>query len=89
MRNYVKRGAVSSRVSYAKLREDVWSEVYSLDKEGVVLHDNDIQQIAMIKAKERNLHDFKVYSGKINFFSENTVIHFCFSTGKRRMVILF
>lgn len=62
MRNYVKRGSISSRVEYAKLREDVWNEVYSLDKEGAVLHDTDIQQIAMIKAKERNLHDFKVYN---------------------------
>lgn len=62
MRKYVKRGSVSSRVDYEKLRKDVWSEIYSLDKEGVVLHDNDIQNIAMMKAKEIGLHGFKVRS---------------------------
>lgn len=60
MRNYVKRGAVSDRARYARLREAVWTEVYSLDKEGIVMHDCDIQYIAMTKAQELNLHDFKV-----------------------------
>lgn len=60
MRNYNKRGSVSSRIEYARLREEVWNEVYSLLEEGVFLHNNDVQQIAMIKAKERNLHDSKV-----------------------------
>lgn len=60
MRNYVKRGTVSNPIEYARLRDDVWSEVYSLDKEGVVLHDIDIQTIAMTKAHERGLHSFKV-----------------------------
>lgn len=69
MRNYVKRGSVSSRINYARLRDDVWNEVYSLDKEGVVLHDNDIQNIAMVKAKERNLNEFKVCNTKHKIFS--------------------
>lgn len=69
MRNYVKRGSVSSRIDYAKLREDVWNEVYSLDKEGIVLHDNDIQNIAMVKAKERNLQNFTVCNMKHNLFA--------------------
>lgn len=56
---------MSSRIEYERLRVEVWNEVYSLDKEGVVLHDNDIQQIAMIKAKERNLHNFTVRKNKI------------------------
>lgn len=60
MRNYVKRGTVSNRIEYEKLGNDVWNEVYSLDKEGVVLHDNDIQQIAMIEAQKKSLHSFKV-----------------------------
>lgn len=60
MRNYVKRGAVSNRTRYTQLSEAVWNEVYSLDKEGVVLHDCDIQSIAMTKARELNLHEFKV-----------------------------
>lgn len=60
MRKYIQRGSVSNRMAYANLREDVWNEVYSLDKEGVVLHDNDIQCIAMTKAKQRNLPEFKV-----------------------------
>lgn len=60
LRKYIQRGSVSNRMAYANLREDVWNEVYSLDKEGVVLHDNDIQCIAMIKAKQRNLPEFKV-----------------------------
>lgn len=91
MRNYVKRGSVSSRVDYAKLREDVWNEVYSLDKEGVVLHDNDIQNIAMVTAKKRNLQDFKVCNMKHNLFNFllcNSMFHFHTSTGKRRMVVL-
>lgn len=68
MRNYVKRGAVSSRINYARLREAVWNEVYSLDKEGVVLHDNDIQNIAMDKAMELNLPNFTVCNMKHNLF---------------------
>lgn len=60
MRSYIKRGSVSNRIAYEQLRYDVWNEVYSLDKEKVVLHDCDIQQIAMIKARERNLLNFKV-----------------------------
>lgn len=64
MRNYVKRGTVSNRIEYERLSNDVWNEVYSLDKEGVVLHDNDIQQIAMIKAQEKGLHNFKVREDK-------------------------
>lgn len=60
MRNYVKRGSISSRIEYERFRTDVWDEIYSLDKEGVVLHDNDIQQIAMIKAREKNLLNFRV-----------------------------
>lgn len=60
MRNYIKRGFASNRVEYARLRDAVWNEVYSLDKEGVVLHDCDIQTIAMTKALEMNRHEFKV-----------------------------
>lgn len=60
MRKYVTRGTISNRIEYERLRNDVWNEVYSLDKEGVVLHDNDIQQIAMLKAKDKGLHNFKV-----------------------------
>lgn len=60
MRNYIKRGSITNRITYDRLKEDVWNEVYSLDKEGVVLHDTDIQHIAMVKAKERGLHSFKV-----------------------------
>lgn len=62
MRNYVKRGSVSNRLEYARLREAVWNEVYSMDKEGIVLHDCDIQNIAMTKAFEMNRHEFKVSS---------------------------
>jgi len=81
MRNYVKRGSVSSRINYAKLRENVWNEVYSLDKEGVVLHDKDIQNIAMVKAKELNLHEFMVYNIKHNlpFYCEIQCFSFVFS----------
>lgn len=60
MRKYVQRGGVNSRIVYAKLRDHVWNEVYSLDKEGVVLHDIDIQCIAMTKAQELNIQGFKV-----------------------------
>lgn len=60
MRNYIKRGSVSNRIEYGRLKDDVWNEVYSSDKEGVVLHDADVQRIAMIKAKERGVHSFKV-----------------------------
>lgn len=62
MRSYLKRGSMSNRMEYDRLRNEVWDEVYSLDKEGVVLHHNDIQQIAMIKARNRNLHMFTVCS---------------------------
>lgn len=60
MRSYVKRGTISNRVEYERLRNEVWNEFYSLDKEGVVLHDNDLQEIAMMKAQEKGLHNFKV-----------------------------
>lgn len=62
MRDYVKRGSVSHRRQYARLREAIWNEVYSMDKEGIVLHDNDIQLIAMKEALKLNLHEFKVYA---------------------------
>lgn len=73
MREYVKRGSVSYRRQYAHLREAVWNEVYSMDKEGIVLHDHDIQFIAMREASKLNLHEFKVSSciefnnKKVNF----------------------
>lgn len=85
MRNYIKRGSLSNRIVYKNLQEDVWNEVYSLDKEGVVLHDNDIQHIAMIKAKQRNLHNFKVDNKtnmKHNLLKWNTVKSFFFLLGK-------
>lgn len=53
-----------SRIEYERLRKDVWNEVYSLNTEGVILHANDIQLIAMMKAKERNLHNFEVRKRK-------------------------
>lgn len=60
MRSYIKRGTIKHQIDYERLRNDTWNEVYSLNKEGVILYDSDIQQIAMAKANERNLHDFKV-----------------------------
>lgn len=60
MRGYVKRGGVSSRIEYGRLENDVYDEVYSLDKEGVALHDNDVQHIAMVKAQEKGVDNFKV-----------------------------
>lgn len=73
MRSYIKRGSVSNRNRYRQLRDDVWNEVYTLDKEGVVLHDCDIQQIAMIKAREINLLDFKVSENKTYDISNATI----------------
>lgn len=60
MRNYIKRGGMTNKSEYERLRDDVYDEVYSLEKEGVLLQDNDIQQIAMLKARDKNLHNFKV-----------------------------
>lgn len=60
MRRYIRRGSVSNHLTYRILRKDVWEEVYSLLTEGVVLHDADLQQIAMIKADEKGLREFKV-----------------------------
>lgn len=80
MRHHIKRGSVSNRIEYNRLKDGVWEEVYSLDKEGVVLHDADVQQIAMIKAKERGLHNFKVDHTKMSL---NFILNiFYFSTGK-------
>lgn len=67
MRNYVKRGAVSNRIQYAQLRENIWNLIYSYDKEGVVLHDNDIQFIAMTEALKLNLPGFQVCIHNINY----------------------
>lgn len=60
MRQYVKRGAVSSKAKYLELREKVWDEVRALDQEQHVIHNRDIQEIAMCKAMELGLHEFKV-----------------------------
>lgn len=60
MRKYVQRGAVSSKVRYEKLRNSIWEEVLSLDRQMITIHDRDIQEIAMIKAKEFGLHEFVV-----------------------------
>ena len=60
MRNYVKRGSISNRQQYSKLREAVWNQVYEMDKEGIVIHGNDIQFLAMKEALKQNLPTFKV-----------------------------
>lgn len=60
MRIMVKRGFVSSRVLYKKLRKAVWEEIQMLDDRQQVLHGRDIQEIAMIKAKELGLPEFTV-----------------------------
>lgn len=70
MRDNIKRGGVSNRIEYARLGDAVWNEVYSLDKEGVILHDCDIQNIAMTKALEMNRYEFKVCE-KSNDFKKN------------------
>lgn len=60
MRKYVRSGGVNSRIQYKQLREKVWEEVFRLDRDLHIFHDNDIQEIAMIKAKELGLHEFLV-----------------------------
>lgn len=60
MRKYIRRGSVTTRIEYERLRKEVWKDFYQYYTDGQVLHDNDIQFIAMVKAKEMGLHDFKV-----------------------------
>lgn len=60
MRKYVKRGSVSSKVQYKKLKDLVWKEFEQLEQEQLILHDSDVKEIALIKATELGLTDFKV-----------------------------
>lgn len=60
MRKYIRRGMVSTKIEYERLRKDVWDEFYKFYTDGNALHDSDIQFIAMVKAKERGLLNFKV-----------------------------
>lgn len=60
MRKNVKRGGMSSRDLYRKLRANVWREVEQLDKDMITLHDRDIQEIAVIEAERLGINDFKV-----------------------------
>lgn len=69
MRKYVKRGSISSKVQYEKLRNLVWEEVDKLDRENVVIHESTIQDIAMEKAEKLGLENFKVFNVKSNKIS--------------------
>lgn len=60
MRKYVKRGGMSVKVLYDFLKKNVLDEIWKLDREQHVIHNNDIQHIAMIKAIELGISDFKV-----------------------------
>lgn len=80
MRRYVRRGSVSTRIQYEQLRKDVWNEFYKMYTDGNVLHDNDIQFIAMVKAKERELHNFKVnYYEAYIFKNINKIFYFLYT----------
>lgn len=95
MRRYVERGSISTRKQYEYLRKDVWDEFYKLYTDGNVLHDNDIQSIAMVKAKERGLHDFKVNITKHTFLKISSQYHLInllplvYFKGKRWLDLLF
>lgn len=72
MRNYIKRGGLSSRTLYSQLRQEVWNKIYDLDRKQNVIHDIDIQQIAMTTAKSMGLHEFKVgYQIIFNYVHHN------------------
>lgn len=60
MRKYVKRGGVSSKTRYSQLRESTWKQVHDLDRDEQVIHNHDIQEIAMTQAMELGLYEFKV-----------------------------
>lgn len=69
MRKFVKRGGVSTKVQYEKLRDKVWQEVRQLDCQSHVIHDRDVQEIAMIVARELGIPSFRV---------EILIICYCF-----------
>lgn len=71
MRKYVKKGGVSTKLRYRVLRENTWSEIEDLDKDEQVIHDKDIQEIAMSKAMELGLHEFKVNIFYISIYEYN------------------
>lgn len=79
MRRYVKRGCVSSRQAYNELKWKVWEEVHTLDLNREVFHGHDIQEIAMHKAREMGLHDFKVI----------TVIFYIYSRVQKSLFEIF
>lgn len=60
MRGYIRRGCLPSRTQYRNLKIEVFEKIEELDKNQMVFHDIDIQQIAMLKAKQMGLNDFKV-----------------------------
>lgn len=60
MRQYIKKGGVSSRLLYQRLKEEVWKEFWQLDRDQYTIHGSDIQQIAMNKAAELGIQGFQV-----------------------------
>lgn len=60
MRKYVNRGGASTIVQYRELKNKVWAEIRTLDLGQHVIHNRDIQEIAMSKAMEMGLTEFQV-----------------------------
>lgn len=61
MKQMVQRGGVSTKIRYSKLQEELWNELDEMDREFIEFHDIDIQQLALLKASQLGLTDFKVF----------------------------
>lgn len=59
MRHYVRNGGISGE-KYRQLRANVWVEFEQMQAHHEVVHDYDVQLLAIQKARELGLETFKV-----------------------------
>lgn len=59
MRHYVRNGGITG-AKYRQLRTDVWTEFEEMQAHHEIVHDYDVQLLAIRKAREMGLEGFKV-----------------------------
>ena len=70
MRKFIRNGGITHKETYEQPRNIVWEEVQNLDRNMITFHDRDIKEIALLKAREIRLIDFKASKGWIYYFKK-------------------
>lgn len=66
MRRYVRNGGLTG-MKYHQLRATVWAEFEDMQAHHEIVHDYDVQLLAMRKARDLGLDRFKVINFKLFF----------------------